>query len=302
MFKRISLFLLTNLAIMVSLVLVIGLVQRFTGVQLDGRSYEGVLIFSLLWGMGGALISLAISRWMAKMSMGVKLVDGQSGDSTLDWLHVTVSRLAQQAGLPRTPEIGYYDSPEINAFATGPTKSRALVAVSSGLLRSMKREEVEAVLGHEIAHVANGDMVTLTLIQGVVNAIVMFLARILSWAVGTAIGGRSSDGEGGYSWGAAFAVRMVLEIVLGIGGMMIVAWFSRYREFRADEGGARLAGRRQMINALDRLGRVHDVADDRAPALAAFKINGGGGGRLRELFSTHPPIAERIAHLETVQL
>jgi heat shock protein HtpX len=296
-FKRILLFMLTNLAIMVSITIVIEIVQATTGVRLDGRTYEGALFLCLAWGMGGAFISLGLSRIMAKWSMGVQLVNGQTGDGTLDWLYHTVDRQARAAGLPNTPEVGVYDSPELNAFATGPTKSRSLVAVSTGLLRSMRRDEVEAVLGHEIAHVANGDMVTLTLVQGVVNAVVMFLARIVSWAVGTAMGSRSNDGEGGYSWGAAFAARIVLEIVLGVFGMMVVGWFSRQREFRADQGGAQLAGKGAMVAALQRLGRMDEVQDDRAPALAAFKISGGRGG-LMALLSTHPPIAERIARLE----
>jgi heat shock protein HtpX len=238
--------------------------------------------------MGGAFVSLLISRWIAKRAMGVKLVDGQTGNAELDWLHVTVARLAQQAQLPM-PEVGYYESPEVNAFATGPSKKKSLVAVSSGLLRGMRREEVEGVLAHELAHIQNGDMVTMTLIQGVVNAFVMFLARIIGSIV------RQTADER-YAYMLSFVVTIALDILLGFFGMMVVAWFSRAREFRADAGGAALAGRPNMISALRRLQTTQQLVDTREPALATLKIS---GGKLMGLISTHPPLEQRIRALES---
>lgn len=246
-------------------------------------------IFCFVWGMGGAFISLAISRWMAKRAMGVKLVDGNTGNPDADWLYRTVERLAQQAQLPM-PEVGIYESPEVNAFATGPSKKRSLVAVSTGILRSMKRNELEAVLAHEVSHIGNGDMVTMTLLQGVVNAFVMFIARIVASVVAS-----NSRDERGSSM-LYFVVRMVAEIVLGFAGMLVTSWFSRHREFRADEGGAALAGTGNMVAALERLGAVPQTVDPRAPALASFKIAGGARG-LMALFSTHPPLEDRIQAL-----
>jgi heat shock protein HtpX len=246
--------------------------------------------------MGGSFISLQISRWMAKKSMGVQLVDGNTGNSDLDWYHETVVRLSREAGLP-TPEIGYYDSPELNAFATGPSKSRSLVAVSSGLLRTMNRKEAEGVIGHEIAHIANGDMVTMTLIQGVLNAFVMFFARIIAWGVGQAMAGNRDEDEGpsGMQIMAQFAVTIVMEIVLGILASFVTAWFSRLREFRADEGGARLAGRENMIAALRKLATYQETIDPRGAELATMKISGKSW---LSLLSTHPPLEKRIAALE----
>jgi len=222
------------------------------------------MAFCLVWGMGGAFISLAISRIMAKMMMGVKVIDPrQLHDPQLQWLVETVHRLARSAGISTMPEVGIYDSPEVNAFATGPTKNRALVAVSSGLLNRMGRDQVEGVLGHEVAHVANGDMVTMTLIQGVVNAFVMFLARAIAFAV--AQSGRRDDNEGSsFSSGTYLIVQFVLEIVFMILGSILVAFVSRWREFRADHGGARLAGRDKMIAALEALRRNYELIDTQA--------------------------------------
>jgi heat shock protein HtpX len=220
--------------------------------------------------------------------MGVRLVNGQTGQAELDWLHQTVRRLTVQAQLPM-PQVGVYDSPEVNAFATGPSKSRSLVAVSSGLLRTMRHEEVEGVLAHEVSHIQNGDMVTMTLLQGVINAFVMFLARIIAFAVR-----QGSDSRNAYM--LSFVVMIVLQIVLGILGSMIVAWFSRAREFRADAGGAALAGRGNMIAALRRLADAKQLVDNREPALATLKINGGKSWLL--LTATHPPLEQRIRALE----
>ncbi|MBP6705374.1 MAG: protease HtpX [Vicinamibacteria bacterium] len=284
MVKRILLFMLTNVAVVVTISIILSLL----GVR-PGDGLVPMAIFCFVWGMGGAFISLAISRWMAKRAMGVKLVDGNTGNPDADWLYRTVERLAQQAQLPM-PEVGIYESPEVNAFATGPSKKRSLVAVSTGILRSMKRNELEAVLAHEVSHIGNGDMVTMTLLQGVVNAFVMFIARIVASVVAS-----NSRDERGSSM-LYFVVRMVAEIVLGFAGMLVTSWFSRHREFRADEGGAALAGTGNMVAALERLGAVPQTVDPRAPALASFKIAGGARG-LMALFSTHPPLEDRIQAL-----
>ena len=290
--KRILLFVVTNLAIMVTLSIVLSLLG-VTGYVRDGQlDYSALMVFCFAWGMGGAFISLAISRMMAKWMMGVKLVDGRSGQPELDWLHNTVQRLTQQAQLPM-PEVGVYDSPEVNAFATGPSKSKSLVAVSSGLLRSMRREEVEGVLAHEVAHIQNGDMVTMTLIQGVVNAFVLFLSRAIAFAIR-----QGSDSRNAYL--LSFVAMIVLQIVFGIIGMFIVAWFSRAREFRADAGGAALAGRQNMIAALRRLLQSKELVDNSEPAMATLKISGKRSGWMM-LASTHPPLEARIRALEELR-
>jgi len=228
-----------------------------------------------------------MSRWIAKRATGVQLVDGRTGNHQADWLHETVARLTRQANLPM-PEVGLYDSPEVNAFATGPSKSRSLVAVSTGLMRSMRQDEIEGVLAHEVSHIANGDMVTMTLLQGVMNAFVMFFARVIAYALTRS--GDSRNNNGSY-----YLIVIVLQVVLGILGALIVNWFSRYREFRADHGGATLAGRERMIGALRRLAANHEV-ETQHQALATMKINGGRSWAA--LFSTHPPLEERIAALE----
>jgi heat shock protein HtpX len=281
--KRIFLFLLTNLAVVTTISIILGLL----GIRADGGLVP-MAIFCLVWGMGGAFISLLISRWMAKRAMGVQLVDGNTGNADADWLYRTVEKLAQQAQLPM-PEVGIYNSPEVNAFATGPSKNRSLVAVSTGILQAMKRNELEAVLGHEMTHIGNGDMVTMTLLQGVMNAFVMFIARLIA----SVVAGNSRDERG--SSMMYFGVRIVAEIVLGIAGSLVTAWFSRHREFRADAGGAALAGSENMVAALQRLGAGRQVVDPRAPALASFKISGAPG--FMALFSTHPPLEVRIEAL-----
>jgi len=290
--KRVVLFLVTNLAIVLTLSLLMSLlgVGRYVGP--NGLDLGSLAIFCFVWGMGGALISLSISRWMAKRSTGVQLVNGHTGDPTADWLYTTVEQLTRKANLPM-PEVGIYPSGEVNAFATGPSKSRSLVAVSNGLLRSMSRPEVEGVLAHEVAHIANGDMVTMTLLQGVVNAFVMFLARIIAFAL-AARGGRD-DGRGA---APSYMMVWLLELVLGVLGMIVVAWFSRQREFRADHGGATLAGKADMLAALRRLGANRELIDPRHEALATMKIS----GRWTGLFSTHPPLEQRIAVLERAEI
>jgi len=287
--KRVLLFVLTNLAVMVVLSIVLSLLGVGSYVGQDGQLELGALmVFSLVWGMGGAFISLQLSRWMAKRAMGIRLLDGRSGNEALDWLYTTVAQQAQQANLP-VPEIGIYESGEVNAFATGPSKKRSLVAVSTGLLQSMQRQEVAAVTGHEIGHIANGDMVTMTLIQGVINAFVLFFARLIAFAVSMFVHEK-------ISWVVSFAVRMVLVIVLSILGSLVTSWFSRRREFRADAAGASLAGRENMIAALRRLAVNSERIDTAHAALATMKISGRKGWL--QAFSTHPPIEERIAALQ----
>jgi heat shock protein HtpX len=244
--------------------------------------------------MVGSFISLQMSRWMAKHAMGVRLVDGRSGSDDLDWLYRTVQRLTQQAQLPM-PEVGYYDSAEVNAFATGPSRSRSLVAVSTGLLRSMRRDEVEGVLAHEVAHIGNGDMVTMTLLQGVMNAFVMFLSRVLAFAIASR-GNSRDDRES--SPMLQFMLVIVFQIVFGILASLVTSWFSRQREFRADRGGATLAGRDRMLAALRRLAANRELVETQHQELAAFKIN-GGARHWMALFSTHPPLEARIRALES---
>jgi heat shock protein HtpX len=287
--KRVFLLVLTNVAVM----LVLSIVARLLGLDrylaANGQSMTGLLIVSAFFGFGGAFISLAISKWMAKRSMGVHVIT-QPSNPTEQWLMNTVRAQAEQAGI-KMPEVGIFDSPTPNAFATGARRDAALVAVSTGLLRNMKQNEVEAVLGHEIAHVANGDMVTLTLIQGVVNTFVFFLSRVIGDLVDKLVL-RNERGRGiGY-----FVTVMVAQVVLGILASMIVMWFSRQREFRADKGGARAAGTSNMIAALQRL---KSASDEPLPAqMAAFGIKGGRATGLQRLFMSHPPLDERIEALQ----
>ena len=287
--KRIFLFMATNIAIMITLSIVLSLLG-FTGyLTADGLDYAGLMMFSLVWGMGGAFISLAMSRWMAKTAMGVQLVDGRTGHADLDWLYQTVEQQTRKVGLPM-PEVGVYDSPEVNAFATGPSKSRSLVAVSSGLLRSMQRDEVAGVLAHEVSHISNGDMVTMTLIQGVVNAFSIFFSRVIANIIRQLVDERISHL-------VFFVSTIVFDIVFSMLGMIVVAWFSRAREFRADAGGAAIAGRGNMIAALQRLQQNQALVDTTQPQLATMKISGGKAGFMA-LISTHPPLEVRIAELQ----
>lgn len=300
--KRIVLFMLTNILVIVTISLVLNLLGVKPYLSARGIDYTSLMIFCLVWGMGGAFISLAISRWMAKFAMGVKLVSPDVRDAQLAWLVQTVHNLARASGIEKMPEVGVYDSPELNAFATGPTKNKALVAVSTGLLYKMNRDEVEGVLGHEVAHISNGDMVTMTLVQGVVNAFVMFFARIAAFAVSTALSG-NRDGE--RSSASPFVHMMlvfVFEIAFSFLGMFVIAGFSRYREYRADAGGATLAGRQKMIAALRALQanmRIR-MPEDQQAAVATLKIFGRGKG-VYALLSTHPPLEERIMRLEQFQ-
>lgn len=296
MVKRIFLFLLVNLLVMTTITVVLGLLGVQPFLEQNGLNLVSLAVFCLVWGMGGALISLLISRWTAKRMMGVQVIAPDTRDAGAQTLVQTVQRLAQGAGIPM-PEVGVYQSDDINAFATGPSKSRSLVAVSTGLLRKLDRPELEGVLGHEITHIANGDMVTMTLLQGVVNAFVMFLARVLAYVVAQAL--RGSDREGGMSQGLYFVCVLVFQLVFMVLGSMVVMAFSRWREFRADAGGAHLAGRESMIQALEALKRDHEtVAQGRAaPALATMQISGRDG--MLRFFMSHPPLELRIERLRS---
>ena len=283
--KRIFLFLLTNLAVMVVLSVSMKLLGLDRALMETGFNPTAVLIMAGIIGFGGAFFSLAISKWSAKMMTGAHVIDTPS-NPTERWLVDTVHRQARAAGIGM-PEVAVYDAPDVNAFATGMNKDNALVAVSTGLLQSMSREEAEAVLGHEVSHVANGDMVTLALIQGVVNTFVIFLSRLVGYVVDRVIL-KNERSEGiGY-----FVTVMVAQLVLGILANMIVMWFSRQREFRADAGGARLAGREKMIAALQRLQAAHEAPNVLPAQMKSFGIREGKGG-LSRLFMTHPPLEER---------
>ena len=286
--KRTILFLATNMAI----VLVLSVTMRLLGVEpylnANGLNLTSLLIFAAVMGFGGSFISLAISKWSVKRSMGVQVIDTPV-NATEVWLVETVRKYSEKAGI-KMPEVGVYDAPDVNAFATGMTKNSSLIAVSTGLLRQLTREEAEAVLGHEVSHAANGDMVTLALIQGVVNTFVMFLSRVIGYLVDKIVF-KTERGTGP----AFFVTMIVAELILGVLASIIVMWFSRRREFIADKGGADLAGRRNMIAALERLNGLHPPA--LPDKMAAFGIAGGGGGGLKRLFMTHPPLEERIAAL-----
>jgi heat shock protein HtpX len=286
--KRILLFLITNFAILIVASVTLRLLGFEPWLNQQGINFSSLLVFGALIGFGGAFVSLAMSKWTAKKIMGVRVIE-QPGNETERWLVETVRRQAQLAGIGM-PEVGYFESPEPNAFATGANKNKALVAVSSGLVNRMAREEVEAVLGHEVSHVANGDMVTLTLIQGVVNTFVFVFSRVIGSVVDKTIFG-NRDGHGPAFW----ITTIVAELVLAFLATMIVMWFSRQREFRADTGGARLASRTSMIGALESLKRAqpHSLPDQ----MAAFGIAGGLGQGLKKLFMSHPPLDERIAAL-----
>ncbi len=295
MFKRVGLFLLTNIAVIAMVTIITQVFGLEPYMNANGLNYQALLIFCAIWGMVGSFISLAMSKFMAKQMMGVKIVE-QNGQ--FSGLVNTVHRLAKAANLPKMPEVGVYDSPEVNAFATGPSKSNSLIAVSTGLLNGMTEDEVEGVLAHEIAHVANGDMVTMALVQGVVNAFVMFFARIAAFAVQNFLRGDDDEGEG-FSYMINFVLIMVFQIVFGILGSVVVAFFSRYREFRADSGGAQLAGREKMVAALKRLQNQFERGNfnDDAPSMNAMKIS-TKASRFAALLSTHPPLSTRIKALQ----
>ncbi len=286
---RILLFLATNLAIMIAITIIFNVLGLKSTLDAQGvhLNLDALLMMSAIIGMTGSVISLFMSKWSAKNAMGVHVID-QPQNQTEQWLVSIVAQLARQAGIGM-PEVGIFDAPEANAFATGANRDSALVAVSTGLLREMNADEVEAVIGHEISHVANGDMVTMALMQGVVNTFVYFFATIIGYVVDRVV----FKTERGYG-PAYYITQMVAQIALSILASMLVMWFSRYREFRADAGGAQLAGRQKMINALRALQRSHEPVQ-MPGEMAAFGINGGG---VQRLFMSHPPLEERIEALQ----
>lgn len=292
--KRVVLFLLTNILIMAAVSVVWLIVTKYFGIgaiSANGAlSYGPLMIYCLIWGFVGSFLSLALSRIMAKWMMKVQVIDPETATGEERLLYENVSKLAHRAGLKVCPQVGIYESADINAFATGPTRNRALVAVSSGLLSTMSKDEIEGVLAHEIAHVANGDMVTLTLVQGVVNAFVLFLAKVIGFFVGQTVKEESRAT-------VEFGVSIAAQILLGILGSMVVAYFSRLREFKADAGATSIAGKPQMLAALRKLQRTFEPSQIDNSPVAAFKISSGRSG-IVSLFSTHPPLAERIRRLE----
>ncbi len=292
--KRITLFILTNLLIVTTLSVLLSALGVQPYLQNKGIDLQSLAVFCVVWGFGGAFISLGLSRIIAKWMMGVRVIDVNTSDTRDRALLQQVHQYAQAAGLTTMPEVGVYESPEVNAFATGPTRHRSLVAVSTGLLDRMDRNQTNGVLAHEVAHIANGDMVTMTLLQGIINAFVMFLARAIAWFASQFV----DEEKRGM---VQFGIMIALEIGLGILGMFVVAAFSRAREFRADAGSARLGGTNNMIAALNALKQIQNRADDsviddgRAPALAGFKISQKGS--FMSLLSTHPSLDERIEKL-----
>ena len=288
--KRVALFVLTNIAILTVASLTFSLFGITDALVANGFDPAGMLLFCALFGFGGAFVSLALSKWMAKRATGAEIIDAPRNAGER-WLLDTVARQSAAAGIAM-PQVAVFPSPQPNAFATGASRNKALVAVSTGLLDSMRENEVEAVLGHEIGHVANGDMLTLTLIQGVLNTFVLFLARVIGFAVDRVV----LRNEGGIGIGY-FVTTIVAQIVLGILASIVVMWFSRQREFRADAQGARLAGRHNMIAALERLKASSDMRDTMPESMAAFGISSGVRQGLRALFASHPPLDARIAAL-----
>lgn len=293
MFKRIFLFVLTNILVMVSVSIVLSILGVNHYLTASGIDYNALMVFCLVWGFVGSGISLLMSKFMAKKMMGVEIIDerGQYGE-----LVRKVHTLARQAGLSKMPEVGVYRSPEVNAFATGPSKNNSLVAVSSGLLNQMDADEVEGVLAHEVAHIANGDMVTMALIQGVVNAFVMFFARVAAFALSQAMQGDRDDDRPVQSGFMYHIIVMVCEIIFSFLGMFVVAYFSRVREYRADKGGAQYAGKQKMVSALKRLQQKFEMVDDSQENFNAMKISSKKG--LMSFLSTHPSLEDRIARLE----
>lgn len=290
MFKRWGLFFLTNILVLVTVSITFSLLSSYFGLSQANNYYTYTLLFCALFGFMGAFISLFISKWMAKRAYGVKIIDPRTTNSQERWLVDSVHQMSLKAKLPKMPEVGIYDSPEINAFATGPSKSNSLVAVSTGLLHRMSQDEVEGVLGHEVAHIANGDMVTMTLIQGVVNTFVMFFARIIANVV-------SSNVKEEIRPIVHMVAVIAFEIMFAILGSFVVGYFSRSREFRADKGGAKLAGRDKMIASLKKLQAQFDQIIPDNSGTATMKISNKSSG-IMALMSTHPSLDKRIKALE----
>ncbi len=298
MLKRVFLFLATNILVIATISIITNALGLHSYLTRYGIDYQALAVFCLIWGMTGAFISLFLSKFIAKMSMGVVIINPKNATQNERYLLDMIHSLAKRAGLTKMPEVGIYHSPELNAFATGPGKNHSLVAVSSGLLNNLNRDEIEAVVGHEISHIANGDMVTMTLVQGVINSFAMFLSRIAAYAASVAMS-RDDEKSGEFSHMTYYLFTFVFDILFTMLGSILVASYSRWREYRADAGGARLAGRDKMIAALQRLKAGVDIVDERAPALAAFKISHHPAWL--DIFSTHPPIDKRIARLANMR-
>lgn len=293
-FKRITFFAMVNLGIILMLSLITNLLGIRPYLDANGLNFGSLMIFCLIWGTGGAFISLWISKWMAKRVYGVQVIDARHPQ--LGWLVEMVHDFARRAQLPQMPEVGIYESPDMNAFATGPSKDNSLVAVSTGLLQKMRRNEIAGVLGHEVAHIANGDMVTMTLLQGVMNAFVMFAARVVAYLIDNSL--RSNDEQRGGGLGV-FGYMMtvfVFEMIFGLLGQMVTSYFSRHREFRADKGGAKYSGRDSMISALEALQRDYSIVDQtEEKSLAMMQIS--SKNRFIQLLSSHPSLDSRIEAL-----
>ncbi len=296
--KRIVLFIAVNLLVLLVISSVISLLGLQPWLGSRGINYQSLLVMCALFGFGGAFISLQLSRWMAKMSLGVQVIDAANPRGDLETQVVAkVQSLCQRAGLETVPEIGIYQSPEINAFATGPSRRRALLAISSSLLENMDSSAVDGVIGHEISHIVNGDMVTMTLLQGVVNTFVIFAAQVLAFLIENAMQ-KGEDERGGLGFIAQFLLINALETVLFILASPIIYWFSRRREYAADSSSAHLTSPQTMIHALESLQTTLSGQDNRAPALSTFKINGHGRGLIAALFASHPPLDARIEALK----
>lgn len=296
--KRIFLFIALNFLVVLMISFILNLLNIRPYLNAYGLDYSSLLAFCMIWGMGGAFISLGLSRIMAKWMMGVQVIDPNTRDPELRKLIHMIDTLSHRAGIP-LPEVGIYRSNEVNAFATGPTQNRSLIAVSTGLLNRMKDKEMEGVLGHEISHISNGDMVTMTLLQGVVNAFVMFLARILAYALSGF--GKSRENNSGGSYMSFMLFTYLFEVVFMLLGSLVLAAYSRFREFRADAGGAELAGKESMIQALKSLRVLQEIREPKEnPAMAAFKISHPAKKGLFHLFASHPPLEERIERLERI--
>ena len=297
MLKRYGLLLLVNFGVIITLMMILNLLGVRHYLTPMGINYESLLIFCFVYGMGGAFISLLLSKTIAKWTMGLKIVNPNSSSSYEQKLLNLINNQARAAGLPKAPELALYDSPEVNAFATGPSKRNSLVALSTGLLNSMNEEQVEGVIAHEVSHIANGDMVTMTLLQGVINAFVMFFAKALAWAVANFM--RGDDDEGQPSFWLVFAIEMAFTVIFGFLGMIVVNFFSRHREYEADKGAAYLSGKNKIISALQGLKQEMGVSDPRGEALNNFKISSAGKKSFfLDLLSTHPPLDSRIAALQ----
>ncbi|MFY7843056.1 MAG: protease HtpX [Rhabdochlamydiaceae bacterium] len=298
--KRIFLFLAVNFLVMMTVSLIVNLFGLKYALRESGFDYRGLLIFCFIWGFTGALISLALSRWMAKKMMRIRIIDSYNPkDHAEEKLVEMMRRLCRKAHLHQLPEIGIYDSPEINAFATGPTKNRSLVAVSSGLMHHMSDDQIEGIIGHELSHIANGDMVTMTLLQGVTNAFVMFLSRIIAYIISS----RFKDEKNKSSGFIYYICVFVLELVLMLLGSLLIAAFSRYREYKADEGGARLAGKQKMISALEGLQAFYFSKTENVSSSSfdQMKIHHKNKTSLFELLASHPPLESRIDTLKKLR-